>query len=199
MNCGIVGESWFMFANIEVKWKWFSLSQRLQKKNRVASFETETENRYPNLLLEHKAYYCPALSLGSQPTPRTAWVNTKVWVEGEQRGSNQRSPSHSFDHSPNSCFHRPLLLIHSWQSGSGENRHILVSKAAVAKAGHLVQMPLCRVRCWCQLNGKDGESWRRWRTVFQEHGSAEEKEKHVIQLEKRRETPNNHNVIKDRK
>lgn len=78
-------------------------------------------------------------------------------MEGEQRGSNQRSPSHSFDHSPNSCFHRPLLLIHSWQSGAVENRCILVSKAAVARAGHLVQMPPRRVQCLCQLSGKDGE------------------------------------------
>lgn len=35
--------------------------------------------------------------------------------------------------------------------------------------------------------------------MLQEQGSAEEKEKYVIQLEKRRKTPNNHNINKDRK
>lgn len=39
----------------------------------------------------HKAYCCLVLSPGSQPAQRVALVNTKVWVEGKQRGSNQRS------------------------------------------------------------------------------------------------------------
>lgn len=73
------------------------------------------------------------LFLGSEPIQKVASVNVKVWVEGKQSHSNQRSLSLSFDHSLNSCFLRPLLLIHSWQSGAKEKRWILVSEAAVAR------------------------------------------------------------------
>lgn len=94
------------------------------------------------------------LYLGSQPILKVASVNAKVWVEGEQRGSNQRSLSFSFDHSLSSCFLGPCLLIHSWQSAAEEKRWILASAAAVAR----MECSLGFVRRCCRGLTEDGQS-----------------------------------------
>lgn len=153
MNCGIVGSHGACLQILRLNenhWR-FSLSKRLSK-NELLPLK---QKQISKLIIRAQSALLP------RAFPWLAAHSDGGLSEGEQRGSNQRSPSHSFDHSPNSCFHRPLLLIHSWQSGAAENRRILVSEAAVAKAGHLVQMPLCRVRCLRQQGGKDGETCRR--------------------------------------
>lgn len=98
------------------------------------------------------------LGLGSEPIQKVASANTKVWVEGEQRGSNQRSLSLFFDHSLNSCFFRPRLLIHSWQSGAKEKRWILVSEAAVARRRRWYE-------CLCAACGHGGEDSQKMASV----------------------------------
>lgn len=78
----------------------------------------------------------------------------------EQRGGNQRSPSSSFDGSPNSCFHGLLLPSPLGKSGTVENECILVRGERVAKTRHLC------LSCWgpalvCLQSGKEMERKRR--------------------------------------